>query len=237
MSAADSIPVINGLIQALPLKQRDRILDHCEPVELVFGDILCESHQPLQHAYFPITGFISLLTTLEGYKPLETGLVGNEGMFGVAVALGIAATPMRAVVQGTGIASRITASLLRHELDQSPQLQRILNRYLYISLSHLALNGACTHFHEVKPRLARWLLMTHDRAYANHFNLTQEYLAGMLGVRRSSVTVAASELQLEQLINYSRGEIKILDRFGLEAAACSCYDASIKDNARLLTGA
>ncbi|MCT8467090.1 Crp/Fnr family transcriptional regulator [Chromohalobacter canadensis] len=235
MSVAPELPVSNRLIESLPRNERDRILQGCKTVELAFGDILCERHEPFEYVYFPLTGFISLVTPLSGHKPLEIGLIGNEGMFGVTLALEIDALPMRAVVQGPGTALRMSTTQLRSELSGCPRLLRMLNRYLYLLLSQLSLTAACTHFHEIEPRLARWLLLTHDRAHADHFHLTHEFLAGMLGVRRSGVTNAAGALQVKKLIHYTRGEISILDRRGLEAASCECYDAVMNDYARLLT--
>lgn len=235
MSDATLLPAFNRLIESLPPNERDRILQCCEPVELAFGDILCEPHEPFEYAYFPLTGFISLVTILSGHKPLEMGLIGNEGMFGATLALEeVDALPMRAIVQGQGTALRMSATQLRSELRDCPRLLRLLNRYLYLLLSQLSLTAACTHFHEIEPRLARWLLLAHDRAQANHFYLTHEFLASMLGVRRSGITTAAGALQAKKLIHYTRGEISILDRRGLEAASCECYDAVMDDYARLL---
>jgi len=235
MSVASELPVANRLIESLPLNERYRILQCCETVELAFGDILCEPHEPFEYVYFPLTGFISLVTPLSGHKPLEMGLIGNEGMFGVTLALEVDAMPMLAVVQGPGTALRMSTAQLRSELSGCPRLLRMLNRYLYLLLSQVSLTAACTHFHEIEPRLARWLLMTHDRAHADRFHLTHEFLAGMLGVRRSGVTIAAGALQVKKLIHYTRGEISILDRRGLEAASCECYGVVEDGYARLLT--
>ncbi len=146
-------------------------------------------------------------------------------MLGATLALGIGQAPMRAVVQGSGSALRISSQLFKQELLSSPALLRALKRYLYVVMTQLSQSAACTHFHEIEPRLARWLLMTHDRAHADHFHLTHEYLADMLGVRRSGVSIAAAAMQARGLISYSRGEIHILDRAGLELAACECYAA------------
>lgn len=223
----------NALIAALPRKQRDQLLLCCEPFELVFGSTLCAADAPYRHAYFPCSGFISLVAILPGHKPLEMGLIGHEGILGATLALGVNAAPMAAVVQGTGMALRITAAKLRGELHDSPGLQRILHRYLYVLMVQLSQTGACTHFHQIEQRLARWLLLTHDRARADHFRLTHDYLADMLGVRRSGVTVAAGELQARKLISYVRGEINILDRPGLEAASCECYGVLIRQHSRL----
>ncbi len=228
-----SVEVVNRLIAGLPRKERKRMLDDCEMVNLAFGEILSERDQPLTHAYFPINSFISLVTTLTDHPPLEMGLIGNEGMLGATLILGVNTSPMRAVVQGAGTALRINASDFRLALSESPVLHRTINRYLYVMITQLSQTSACNHFHEIEPRLARWLLMTHDRAHANHFHLTHEFLADMLGVRRSGITVAAGALQNKNLIGYTRGEISILNRPGLEAASCECYEAVNNDYKQL----
>lgn len=225
MSVKAPLQIFSRLIEGLPSKQRKQLLNGCEPVDLVFGNVLHEANQPIRHVYFPLSGFVSLVTTLDGHQPLEMGLIGNEGMLGATLALGIGQAPMRAVVQGSGSALRISSQLFKQELLSSPALLRVLKRYLYVVMTQLSQSAACTHFHEIEPRLARWLLMTHDRAHADHFHLTHEYLADMLGVRRSGVSIAAAAMQARGLISYSRGEIHILDRAGLELAACECYAA------------
>lgn len=225
MSVKAPLQIFSRLIEGLPSKQRKQLLNGCEPVDLVFGNVLHEANQPIRHVYFPLSGFVSLVTTLDGHQPLEMGLIGNEGMLGATLALGIGQAPMRAVVQGSGSALRISSQLFKQELLSSPALLRALKRYLYVVMTQLSQSAACTHFHEIEPRLARWLLMTHDRAHSDHFHLTHEYLADMLGVRRSGVSIAAAAMQARGLISYSRGEIHILDRAGLELAACECYAA------------
>lgn len=233
MQADTSPQVVNHLIAGLPRKDRVRLLQHCEPVDLVFGAILCEPDDSFEHVYFPLRGFISLVAAVDGHPPLEMGLIGNEGMLGATLLLGVSTVPLRAVVQGSGSAWRLTAAAFRRELRESPALLRALNRYLYVLMAQLSQTAACTRFHEVAARLARWLLMTHDRAHADHFHLTHQFLADMLGVRRSGISIAAAVLQRRNLIRYTRGEISILNRAGLEAASCECYAAVIKDYRRL----
>jgi len=219
----------NRLLDLLPRKDRDKILGRIEQVDIEFGEILCEPDAPYQHVYFPLTGFISLMAVIKGHLPLEMGLIGNEGMLGVTLLLGVKNAPQRGVVQGTGTALRLTVRQFQRALHDSPALIKILNLYQYVILTQLSQTAACTHFHEVEPRLARWLLMTHDRAAGDHFNLTHHYLAEMLGVQRSAVTIAAGSLQLRKLIKYTRGQIHILNRKGLEAVSCECYAEIIKD--------
>ena len=223
----------NRLLEGLPRKDRDRILQRCEMVDLTFGTILCEPGSPYRHIYFPVTGFISTVATLGDHQPLEIRLIGDEGMLGATLALGVTTIPLRAVVQGTGSAWRMTAALFRSSLRDSPALLRMLKRYLYVLMAQLSQNSGCNRFHEVEARLSRWLLMTHDRAHADHFHLTHDFLADMLGVRRSGITIAAGALQRAALIGYVRGEIRILDRKGLEGRSCECYAAGIRDYARL----
>ena len=206
-----------------------------EAVNLAFGTILCEPDQNYHHVYFPLTGFISLVATVGGHQPLEMGMIGNEGMLGVTLALGIGAAPLRGVVQGSGTALRMSVPQLRRGLRDSPGMLRVLNRYLYVLMAQLSQTVVCTRFHEIEPRLARWLLMTHDRAHADHFHLTHEFLADMLGVRRSAVTIAAGALRERKLIRYVRGEISVLSRRGLEAASCERYEAGTEDYNRLFT--
>lgn len=219
----------NRLIAGLAADERRKILAHCELVNLSSGDVLCAPHEPLQHAYLPVSGFISLVRELRGHQPLGMALVGNEGMLGATLVLGIADAPLHAVVQGTGTAWRMSAPQMRHQLSGSSSLTHALQRYLYVSIVQLAQTATCIHFHDIEPRLARWLLLSHDRAYADHFHLTHEFLAGMLGVRRSSITIAASTLQQRGLIHYTRGNIHVSNRAGLESAACECYANSLHE--------
>jgi CRP-like cAMP-binding protein len=224
----------NHLIELLPQKDRRRLLAICEPVQLVLGTVLCESGKPTRHVYFPIDGFISLVTLIDGEPALEVGMVGREGMVGSQLVLGVVTAPLRALVQGSGAAWRISTVAFRRELARSPALQRILNRYAYVLMTQLTTSAACLRFHMIEPRLARWLLMSQDRAHRDRFHVTQEFLAYMLGVRRVGITAAAGALQRRGLIEYSRGELTVRDRKGLEAATCSCYAADRKTYAELL---
>lgn len=229
MSAMSTPLITNHLLQLLADHDRHVLLQHCDVVQLQFADVLCEPNQRYRYLYFPLSGFISLVTKLAGYKPLEMGLIGNEGMLGVTLALGISQAPMQAVVQGKGTAWRIEIADLQQVLLQCPHLRHILQQYLYVQLSQLSQSAACAHFHELSPRLARWLLMSHDRAHSDQFYLTHQFLADMLGVRRSGITVEAGILQHQQFISYSRGMISILDRRALQHLACECYQAGLDD--------
>lgn len=212
------------------------MLGCCGVIELTFGDVLFETGQATRYVYFPLNGFISQLTLLDGRQSLEMALIGNEGMVGGTLLLGVPSAPMRAIVQGSGYVLRMKAADLKRELIECVQFHKILNRYLYVTLRQLPQMAACTHFHEIEPRLARWLLMTHDRSFSDSFHLTHQFLASMLGVRRSGVTIAAGALQLKKLIDYRRGEITILNRRGLEKASCTCYRTLINDYDKQLTG-
>jgi CRP-like cAMP-binding protein len=224
----------NHLIELLPSKDRRHLLTLCEPVDLKLSEVLCESGQRTRHVYFPISATISLVTPIDGKPVLEVGMVGQEGMVGAQLVLGVATTPMHGVVQGSGKVWRVAASPFRKELARSAALRLCLNRYLYVLMSQFAVSAACLRFHLIGPRLARWLLMTQDRAHADSFHVTHEFLAYMLGVRRVGITAAAGSLQRAGLIRYRRGELVVLSRSGLEAAACGCYAAEQKSYAELL---
>lgn len=215
--------VENHLIEMLPRKDRRRLLSLCEPVELGLSDVLSEAGKPMRQVYFPTVAFISLVTAIDGKPVLEVGMVGREGMLGAQLALGVGTAPLHAVVQGGGAAWRMSAARFRSEFANSAALQRCLNRYLYVLMGQLANSAGCVRFHLIGARLARWLLMTQDRARSPSFHVTHEFLAYMLGVRRVGITTAAGDLQRSGLIEYRRGELTVLDRRGLESAACGCY--------------
>jgi len=224
----------NHLIHLLPRATAKNLLALCEPVQLELHDILCEPGEEPPYVWFPTSGFISLIAAIDQKPSLEVGMVGREGMLGAHMALGYPVAPLQALVQGRGTAWRVGTKVFRAELKRSPALQRCLNRYIYVLMAQLAGAAACLRFHQIGPRLARWLLMSQDRAEAAQFHVTHEFLAYMLGVRRVGVTTAAAGLQRQGLIAYRRGELTVTDRPGLEAAACSCYAADCQTYTRLL---
>jgi len=218
----------NQLIANLPRKSRLSLMKLCEPVQLRIADILAEGDKPIAYVYFPVESFISMIAVLDCKPVLEVGMVGREGMLGAQMALGLATEPLHAIVQGGGSAWRITAAAFRDELAGNESLKATLNRYLHVTATQLAGSAACLRFHQIRPRLARWLLMTHDRANSSSFRVTHQFLALMLGVRRVGITTAAAALQRQGLVKYHRGDVKILSRRGLEKAACSCYASNRK---------
>lgn len=213
----------NHLIELLPRAERERLLALGESVNLAQGQLLAEPRRRALHVYFPVDGFISLLMPIVGHPELEVGMVGREGMLGAHLVLGTAQLPLRALVQGEGAAWRIGVAAFRRELQRNAALQRVLLRYLSVRMAQLTSAVGCLRYHMIMPRLARRLLMNQDRAHASQFRITHELLAQMLGVRRVGVTKAAGALQRGGLIEYRRGEVHVLDRSGLEAAACACY--------------
>jgi CRP-like cAMP-binding protein len=215
----------NLLVASLPQADRERLLARGEPVRLEFGEVLREPGQPTRHVYFPTDSVIAQIASVDGHPGLEVGMIGCEGMLGSRVGLGSAREPFKALVQGAGLAWRVALQPFRAELAASAALRRTLGRYVSVLMTQRAHAAVCLRYHEIGPRLARWLLMSVDRAGSDRFRVTHEFLAGMLGVRRVGVTVAAGELQRHGLITYHRGELSVLDREGLERAACSCYES------------
>ncbi len=213
----------NRLLAPLPERDRKHLLARCEPVELALAEVLFTPGEPMRHAFFPTRSFVSVVARTDDQDSLEVALVGDEGMLGLSLMLGVTRSPLRAQVQGAGSAWRIEAAGFQQELARSAALRARLNLYACVRLSQTSQLVACTHFHRVEARLARWLLMTRDRAHSDVFRVTHEFLASILGVRRAGVTRAAGALQARGLIHYSRGRVDVLDARGLEKAACSCY--------------
>ena len=228
MPGANQVSISNRLLAALPRKDYQKLLRVLEPVKLVYEGVLYEAHEPIRHVYFPLDCFVSMLTTVDGGRAAEVGLIGPEGMVGLPAALGAAVSPFRAVVQGGGTAMRIKIADFRRHFSESAALRRELFIFTHLLMVQIAQTAACNRFHVVQQRMARWLLMTRDRVNSNEFRITQQFLALMLGVRRVGVNVAARSLQERKLIGYRRGIVTILDHKGLADAACGCYK-TVKD--------
>jgi CRP-like cAMP-binding protein len=218
-------PLQNELIASLGAMARNGLLAIGETAPLTLSQVLGEAGNTVRHVYFPLEGFISLVAVVNDSPGIEVGMIGAEGMLGATLALGMPIHPARAIVQGSGTAWRIPASAFKAELDRSTWLRRAVSRYLFVLLCQQANAAVCLRFHLIGPRLARWLLMSQDRAHSARFHMTQEFLSYMMGARREGVTQAAGILQRRGLIAYRRGEMHILDRAGLETAACACYGA------------
>ena len=216
----------NLLLAALPRKSYQQLLSGLVPVTLRFGDVLYEPGKTIREVYFPSQCLVSLLTVVKGHRALEVGMVGREGIVGVPLALGIDISPVRALVQGAGPTLKMKSARFHAELHGGGPLQSGVNRYVHAMMGQISQTAACNRFHQVEARLARWLLMTRDRMGSDEFRMTHEFLSHMLGVRRVGVTEAASALQGRKLIEYTRGNIRILDDRGLEKASCSCYEAN-----------
>lgn len=214
---------VNRLLATLPKNEYKRLLPKLKKVNLILGEALYEPGDVIKYVYFPNDSIISLISELSETSWLEVGMVGNEGMAGLPVFMGVNSSSTRALVQGSGSAMRMSSAAVRKESNRLGTLHHLLHRYSHSLLAQVSQSSACNRFHFVDARLARWLLMTKDRLGAEEFPLTQEFLSSMLGVRREGVSKAAGALQAEKLIRYSRGVITILNRRGLEAKSCHCY--------------
>jgi CRP-like cAMP-binding protein len=226
--------VDNHLIRLISRTERQALLALCEKVPLVLSEVLWTPGEVTEHVYFPVEGFISLVAMVKGNPGLEVGMRGREGMLGAHVVLGTVHTPVQAVVQGQGWAWRMTTQVFQKQLATSPSTKGILDRYVSLLMNQFIISCTCLHYHAVGPRLARWLLMSQDRAGSDRFSMTHESISYMLGVRRVSITLAAGLLQQEGLIEYSRGDLRVLDRAGLEAAACDCYEIDRQSYAEMI---
>jgi len=222
-SSTNGDPGVNRLLATLTTKEYKRLLPKLNTVSLVLGEVLYEPGAVIKYVYFPNDSIISLISELSETSLLEVGMVGNEGMAGLAVFMGVNSSSTQALVQGAGTAMRMSSAAARTEANRLGDLHHLLHRYSHSLLAQVSQSSACNRFHFVNARLARWLLMTNDRLGAEEFPLTQEFLSSMLGVRREGVSKAAGALQAAKLIRYSRGVITILNRRGLEAKSCHCY--------------
>jgi CRP-like cAMP-binding protein len=224
----------NRLLAALPAAELARLWPRLERVELEFRKTLYAPEEPIGSVYFPETGYVSRLAPMEDGDSAEVGLVGPEGMTGVSLLLGADRENFEMLVQVPGTAMRMGAAAFGKALDHIPSLRPLLHRYVLAHFEQVARTGACNGRHDINQRLARWLLMSHDRVESDEFPMTHEFMSMMLGVRRSGVTVAASALQKAGLIRYTRGQILIADRPGLEAATCECYGMARRAHDSLL---
>jgi len=224
----------NRLLALLPADDFERLRPHLSPIALTAGQAIYDSGRPADWIYFPTTVVVSFVHTTESGATTQVGLVGNEGVLGLAVLLGAKSLPDGAIVQIAGDALRSRGEVVAEEFWRGGAFQQLLLRYLQALMTQISQTAACNQMHSVEQRLCRWLLLCLDRVESNELIMTQEFLAGMLGDRRESVTLAAGNLQSLGLIQYARGRVAVLDRAGLEARACECYEAVRTEIARLL---
>src|SRR4249920_3384243 len=232
--SAMHIPGENRLLAVLPPAEYERLRPHLEPVPMSLGAVVYESGSRQDHVYFPTTSIVSLLYVMADGASAEIAVVGNEGLVGVALFMGGETTPSRAIVQSAGSAYRLSGHLMKEEFVRGGAMQHLLLRYTQALLTQMAQTAVCNRHHSVDQQLCRWLLLSLDRLPSNKLVMTQELIANMLGVRREGVTEAAGKLQDAGLIRYSRGQITVLDRPGLEARACECYQVVRTEFDRLL---
>jgi CRP-like cAMP-binding protein len=230
-------PNQNRLLAALPTVDFARLAPHLELVPMLLGESLYEPGGQLQHVYFPTTAIVSLLYVLESGASAEIAGVGNEGVLGISLFMGGDTTPSSAVVQTAGHGYRLPGKRLKEEFSRAGAMQRLLLRYTQALLTQMCQTAACNRHHSIEQQLCRWLLLTLDRLPSSEIVMTQELIAGALGVRREGITEAAGRLQRAGLIRYRRGHIAVLERSGLEAGACECYAVVKKEMGRLLSDA
>ena len=227
-------PSHNHLLAALPPADFERLRPYLELVPLVLGESLYEPGVKLRHVYFPTTAIVSLLYVMEDGASAEIAVVGNEGILGISLFMGGETTPSRAVVQSAGFGYRLKAQLLKDEFGRFGPMMHLLLRYTQALITQMAQTAVCNRHHTVDQQLCRWLLLSLDRLQSNELTMTQELIANMLGVRREGVTEAAGKLQGAGLVRYRRGKITVLDRTGLEARTCECYQVVKREFDRLL---
>lgn len=223
MLMQETNPQQNRLLASLPQSELQALLPHFESVSLAHGDHVIIPDEPIQHIYFPLNALLSLVTTMEDGSSAESGIIGREGLSGIPVLLNAQQTTMPTFTQVPGEALKIKADIVKAAYDRRGELHTLLNRYMHTVVVMGSYSTACNALHKIEMRMAKWLLMSGDGVGSDEFNLTHEFLAVMLGVRRASVSEIASVLRGQGLIDYTRGHIKITDRSGLEAASCECY--------------
>jgi CRP-like cAMP-binding protein len=235
--AAIMTPNQNHLLAALPAEIFERISPHLELISMPLGEILYESGGQLQHVYFPTTAIVSLHYLLESGASAEIAGVGNEGVLGISLFMGGNTTPSLATVQTGGYGYRLKGRLMMEEFNRAGPMMRLMLRYTQALMTQISQTAVCNRHHSIEQQLCRWLLLTLDRLPAQELTITQELIAGMLGVRREGITEAAGNLQRAGLISYRRGHITVLDRSRLESHACECYQVVKKEFHRLLCDA
>lgn len=235
LASSDShSPLKNQLLASLSTAEYNRLLPHMKHVSLVLKDVLCQAGDTMKYAYFPLSGMISMLSILVDGASVEVGVIGSDGMLGLPIFLGSGIAPNQAIVQVADGAMRINADILKAEFKRAGPMQALLLRYTQAFFTQVSQSAACNRLHTLDQRLSRWLLIVHDRMEMDSFQLTQEFISHMLGMRRTGVSEAANILQNEGLIRYTRGKIHILDRKGLESRSCDCYQIVKDMSARLL---
>lgn len=227
-------PAENHLLGALPAADFERLQPHLRTTELPLGSVLYESGSQMRHVYFPVSGLVSLLYTLEDGATAEIAVIGNDGCVGIAILLGGGSTPSRAVVQIEGYAYRIPSDIVLAEFQKGGEVHQLLLRYVQSLMTQMTQTAVCNRHHSVEQQLSRWLLLSLDRVPTNEVRMTQELISNMLGVRRGGVTGAARALKEAGLIEYSRGRIWVPDRARLEAHSCECYAVVKRETDRLL---
>ena len=214
----------NLILQRIPEEQYRAIARYLVPVDMPFGMRLSEPNRPLEYVYFPVVGLVSIHSLTERGESVEVGIIGREGLSGVSGLLGHHQMPHSVVVHSAGTGLRIRTGILRDEFVKGGPFSQAINSFIYLQMIQMAQSVLCGRLHSVETRMARWMLTAADRTESESIYITQEFLAHMLGSRRSTVTVAAGELQRKGLIEYSRGRVRIVDRPGLESASCECYN-------------
>lgn len=213
----------NSLLSALPRQAFHHLLPKLERIDLIYGENIYTQGDVIRDVYFPESGIMSLVSSVDGHQTLEVGIVGNEGMVGLPIFLGAKISNIRALVQGGGTAWKMKSADFLEECGRSDKLPAAVRRFTHSLMTQISLSAACNRFHPIESRLARWLMMTRDRMKSDEFQITQEFLSYMLGVRREAVNKAATKFQQRNLVSYIRGNLVILNRQELEATACGCY--------------
>lgn len=229
-----SQPNDNRLLAALPAEDYQQLLSNLKPTTFSLGEVIYESQGLMEYVYFPTTSHVSLLYTMIDGSTAEVGLVGNEGLVGIALFMGGDTTPNRAIVQGAGDAFRMQAKAMQDEFKRGGAFQLALLRYTQALIIQISQTAVCNRLHSTEQRLCRWMLMTRDRTPSDELQMTHEFISNMLGIQREAVSLAAHRLQEKGVISYARGRIQILDRQELEKYACECYQVVKDEHDRLL---